>query len=201
MEAEANIEGAIKDSAFFCIYKSFFAITKKNLVKPIETYINWIMNNQMDNERIILKPKESSLSEISVKEITKIEIKSGYMNSDAETKSQSLNLTRTILKSLIKDVSYTDDFDEENFISAVLTLKFKQKEINKRETLNAAVRLVHDDDIIVTGKNGKRISGSNFFISVTRDIEKLASGRFNEKQIETEMRTILREVNDGKVVS
>ena len=125
----------------------------------------------------------------------------GYMNSDAETKSQSLNLTRTILKSLIKDVSYTDDFDEENFISAVLTLKFKQKEINKRETLNAAVRLVHDDDIIVTGKNGKRISGSNFFISVTRDIEKLASGRFNEKQIETEMRTILREVNDGKVVS
>lgn len=48
MEAEANIEGAIKDSAFFCIYKSLFAITKKNLVKPIETYINWIMNNQMN---------------------------------------------------------------------------------------------------------------------------------------------------------
>lgn len=65
-----------------------------------------------------------------------MEIADGYINSRNETKTQSINLTNQLLK-LLLDVKGKKDFDEENFISAKLTLKFKQKEINKEKSLSS----------------------------------------------------------------
>lgn len=111
-----------------------------------------------------------------------------------------MTLTNQLLR-LLLDVKGKKDFDEENLISAKLTLKFKQKEINKEKSLDTALKIIDDENITVIGKNGRRIRGSEYLITAVRKIEKLESGIFNEQEIETEMRQILKDINNGKMVS
>ena len=151
-------------------------------------------------EKIIFLPKKNTATEISIKEIKSVEIADGYINSRDETKSQSMTLTNQLLR-LLLDVKGKKDFDEENLISAKLTLKFKQKEINKEKSLDTALKIIDDENITVIGKNGRRIRGSEYLITAVRKIEKLESGIFNEQEIETEMRQILKDINNGKMVS
>lgn len=148
----------------------------------------------------LIQPKKNTATEISIKEIKSVEIADGYINSRDETKSQSMTLTNQLLR-LLLDVKGKKDFDEENLISAKLTLKFKQKEINKEKSLDTAFKIIDDENITVIGKNGRRIRGSEYLITAVRKIEKLESGIFNEQEIETEMRQILKDINNGKMVS
>lgn len=148
----------------------------------------------------LIQPKKNTATEISIKEIKSVEITDGYINSRDETKSQSMTLTNQLLR-LLLDVKGKKDFDEENLISAKLTLKFKQKEINKEKSLDTALKIIDDENITVIGKNGRRIRGSEYLITAVRKIEKLESGIFNEQEIETEMRQILKDINNGKMVS
>lgn len=148
----------------------------------------------------LIQPKKNTATEISIKEIKSVEIADGYINSRDETKSQSMTLTNQLLR-LLLDVKGKKDFDEENLISAKLTLKFKQKEINKEKSLDTALKIIDDENITVIGKNGRRIRGSEYLITAVRKIEKLKSGIFNEQEIETEMRQILKDINNGKMVS
>ncbi len=148
----------------------------------------------------LIQPKKNTATEISIKEIKSVEIADGYINSRDETKSQSMTLTNQLLR-LLLDVKGKKDFDEENLISAKLTLKFKQKEINKEKSLDTALKIIDDENITVIGKNGRRIRGSEYLITAVRKIEKLESGIFNEQEIETEMRQILKDINNGKMVS
>lgn len=148
----------------------------------------------------LIQPKKNTATEISIKEIKSVEIADGYINSRDETKSQSMTLTNQLLR-LLLDVKGKKDFDEENLISAKLTLKFKQKEINKKKSLDTALKIIDDENITVIGKNGRKIRGSEYLITAVRKIEKLESGIFNEQEIETEMRQILKDINNGKMVS
>lgn len=148
----------------------------------------------------LIQPKKNTATEISIKEIKSVEIADGYINSRDETKSQSMTLTNQLLR-LLLDVKGKKDFDEENLISAKLTLKFKQKEINKEKSLDTALKIIDDENITVIGKNGRRIRGSEYLITAVRKIEKLESGIFNEQEIETEMRQILKDINNDKMVS
>ena len=148
----------------------------------------------------LIQPKKNTATEISIKEIKSVEIADGYINSRDETKSQSMTLTNQLLR-LLLDVKGKKDFDEENLISAKLTLKFKQKEINKEKSLDTALKIIDDENITVIGKNGRRIRGSEYLITAVRKIEKLESGIFNEQEIETEMRQILKDINTDKMVS
>ena len=148
----------------------------------------------------LIQPKKNTATEISIKEIKSVEIADGYINSRDETKSQSMTLTNQLLR-LLLDVKGKKDFDEENLISAKLTLKFKQKEINKEKSLDTAIEIIDDENITVIGKNGRRIRGSEYLITAVRKIEKLESGIFNEQEIETEMRQILKDINNDKMVS
>lgn len=148
----------------------------------------------------LIQPKKNTATEISIKEIKSVEIADGYINSRDETKSQSMTLTNQLLR-LLLDVKGKKDFDEENLISAKLTLKFKQKEINKEKSLDTALKIIDDENITVIGKNGRKIRGSEYLITAVRKIEKLESGIFNEQEIETEMRQILKDINNGKMVS
>lgn len=148
----------------------------------------------------LIQPKKNTATEISIKEIKSVEIADGYINSRDETKSQSMTLTNQLLR-LLLDVKGKKDFDEENLISAKLTLKFKQKEINKEKSLDTALKIIDDENITFIGKNGRRIRGSEYLITAVRKIEKLESGIFNEQEIETEMRQILKDINNDKMVS
>lgn len=200
-ESSASNEGSIRYSSFFCIYKNLIILTNRIVtLKALQTYVNWLMEQNGFSSKITFIPKKNTATELPVKEIKSVEIAEGYINARNETKTQSINLKDNLLKMLL-DVKGKKDFDEENLISAKLTLKFKQKEINKEKNLNAALKIIDDENIIIIGKNGKRIRGSQYLITAVRKIEKLKSGIFNEQEIETEMRKVLKDINNGKVVS
>ncbi|WP_297645872.1 hypothetical protein [uncultured Treponema sp.] len=200
-ETSSSNEGFIKASSFFCVYKNLLILTNRIVtLKALQSYVNWLMEKNGFLEKIIFLPKKNTATEISIKEIKSVEIADGYINSRDETKSQSMTLTNQLLR-LLLDVKGKKDFDEENLISAKLTLKFKQKEINKEKSLDTALKIIDDENITVIGKNGRRIRGSEYLITAVRKIEKLESGIFNEQEIETEMRQILKDINNGKMVS
>lgn len=201
-ESNKNSEGSIKTSSFFCIYKTLLAVTnKQQTIKPLEVYVNWLLEKDSRGiGRIRFIPKKNTATLVPVQDIKSVQISGDYINAKDETKSKALSLTSQLLKMLL-DVKGKKDFDEENLISAILTLKFKQKEIKKEQALDAAFRITDDENIIVTGKDGNRIRGSQYLITAVKNIEKLKNGIFNEQEIETAMRQILKDVKNGKLVS
>ena len=201
-ESRDNSVGSIKISSFFCIYKTFLVITnKKQTLKPLENYVNWFLEQKGINDgRISFIPKKNTATVLPIHDIKSVQINDGYINAIDEIKSQSMHLKESILKKLM-DVKGIKDFDEENLVSAILTLKFKQKNIKKEKALDTALKIIDDDNIIIIGKNGRRIRGSQYLVSVVRKIEELKDDIFNEQEIETEMRKILKDIESGKVVS
>ena len=67
--------------------------------------------------------------------------------------------------------------------------------------LDTALRIVDSDDVIITSKDNKRIRGTEYLMRLVRVIEQTSLGYYNEQQIETEMRAILKAVKDGQLVS
>ncbi|MGL4986250.1 MAG: hypothetical protein ACRC5H_03825 [Treponemataceae bacterium] len=203
VESSENAEGSIKNYSFFCIYKNLLAITnQRNAIKSFEIYVNWILEkNSKKNTGIGFYPKKNTINTIPIKEIKSVQISSDYINAKDELKTEAVKLTSSVLKDFFTDVKGKKDFDQENLVSAILTLQFKTKEINKEKALEAALKITDDDNIIITGKNGKRIKGSSYLVTAIRRIEKLKTGIFNEKEIETEMRSILKDVINDKVVN
>lgn len=201
-ESKDASEGSISRSSFFCIYKNLLALTSRQYTqKALENYINWMLDNHNpQNKHIKFIPKKNTATSIPIKEIKSVQFQEGFINGMSDMKTRTMSITSQLLRTLL-DVKGTQDFDEENLVSAVLTLKFKQKEINKEKALDAAFRIVDDENIVVIGKNGKRFRGSQFLISKTMKIEKLTTGIFNEKEIETFMRNVLKSVENGEMVS
>lgn len=66
--------------------------------------------------------------------------------------------------------------------------------------LDTALRLVDNDSVIITGKQGRRIKGTQYLIRAIRRFEQTGTDYYNEKAIETAMREIIKAVRDGKVV-
>lgn len=201
--AQNSSEGSIKSSSFFCIYKTLLTSTSGiKTIKYLETYINWLLDkNQIKKGRIVFKVKKNSMTKIPIKEIRSVKINGDYINAKSETKIQSMNLTASLLHGFL-DIKGTKTFDEENIVSATLTLKFKQNIIAKENALDAALKIIDDDNIVITGKNGKTIKGSEYKMTFDRKIEKLKNGLFNEQEINSTMRGILKEViNNAKVES
>lgn len=201
-ESNDTSEGSIRKSSFFCVYKNLLVLTNKQYTqKALENYINWMLDNyNPQNKHIKFIPKKNTATSIPIKEIKSIQFQEGFINGMSDMKTRTMDITSKLLRPLL-DVKGPQDFDEENLVSAILILKFKQKEINKEKALDAAFRIVDDESIIVTGKNGKKFHGSQFLISKTMKIEKLTTGIFNEKEIETFMRDVLKSVENGELVS
>jgi len=200
-ESSDTNEGSIKTSSFFCIFKNLLVITNRQMtLKALQNYVNWLMEKNGILEKITFIPKKNTASEIPINDIKAIEIAGEYIKSKDETKTQVIDLTSKILRPLL-DVKGKKDFDEENLVSAKLTLKFKRKEINKEKALDVALKITDDENIVIISRSGKKIHGSEYLVTAVRSIEKVKDDIFNEKAIETEMRQILKDVNSGKMVS
>ena len=111
------------------------------------------------------------------------------------------NLKDNVLKKFMNDIKSVDDFNMEDIVSATLTLKFNRKKLQKEKALDTALKIIDSEDIIINGRNGKRIRGTEFFVKATRKIEKSGKNLYNEMQIETEMHDILKKVQCNEVVS
>lgn len=63
-----------------------------------------------------------------------------------------------------------------------------------------ALRLVDSEDVIITGRNGKKLRGSSYLLNVSRNIESTGKGLYNVPEIEGVMHDIIRDVEAGKMV-
>ena len=83
----------------------------------------------------------------------------------------------------------------DNLVKAYLVLKLNRKEVEKNKTLQVALKLIDDNNIIVTGKNGQRVTGQQISVIEERQIELTSDGVVNEFMLEQEMKQIAKEYN------
>ena len=76
-----------------------------------------------------------------------------------------------------------------------------QTDKNNSAALDTALRLIDNDSITITGKNGKVIKGTEYTLRVVRDFETSATGYYNEKAIESEMRIIIKKLKNNEMVA
>ena len=90
----------------------------------------------------------------------------------------------------------------EDIISATLVLQIDKNKLKKEnsDVLNTALRLVDSENIIIIGKNGKRIKGTAYLTKAFRQFKNIRGLRYNEQEIEDEMRKIIKDVKHGELV-
>ena len=206
-QAEEGSAGSIKEYAFFCMYSNVLIMSSaRTNRRSLENYFNWLLREAKKpvSECDFVAQKRTE-DQISMGDITDIQIQEGYFQDKAQTpeaRSRFLNIKRTLIKSLILDIDGTEDIDFEEILSATLHIKLKRREAKKRneKSLDTLLKVMDSDDIMIRGRNGRRIRGTAYLVKVVREIEH--TGRnFNEPEIDSEMRKILKDVVNGKVVN
>jgi hypothetical protein len=108
-----------------------------------------------------------------------------------------------MVKVFFDDVKDLRDLEIEDIINATLTLTINKKQLgkNNKAALDTALRLIDNDSITITGKNGQTLKGTEYTLRVTRNFEPTATGYYNEKAIEGEMRKIIKAVKNNEMVT
>jgi hypothetical protein len=103
---------------------------------------------------------------------------------------------------LLNDTKSLEEFDAKDVVDATIILKFNKRKLKEGNTtaLDTALRLIDNGSIVITGKNGKRLKGTEYLIKVVRNFEPTNAGQYNERAIETEMRGIIKAVKNGEMV-
>ncbi len=204
-ESSGKSEGSIKTSSFFCIHKTLLAVThSRTTVRPLETYVNWLFKKRDEHDNYCcFVPKKNTAAEIPLRNIKSIQLGEAFMNAKLDTRTEIVNLKSNLFKKFLNDVKSVSDLNDEELLSAVLTLKFNKKKMKgeNAKALDTALKIVDSEDVVITGKDGKRIRGTQFLVKAVRPVEKLKNGLFNEQEIESEMSKILKAVENGEVVS
>ena len=204
-EAQKGSAGSIHDKVFFCMSGDLMLMTSAwTNRKALETYIDWILrekSNQDIQARFV--PKKNTAKTIPIKDIQSIKVSDTYLNARAETKKETFNLTREIVKLLFHDVKNLRDLEIDDIINATLTLTINKRELRKNNTvaLDTALRLIDNDSITITGKNGQTLKGTEYTLRVVRNFEPIATGYYNEKAIEGEMRIIIKAIRNNEMVT
>lgn len=198
-EASEKSAGTVRDSVFFALRGRYLVMTSVHSnKKALLNYLRWVARENGTSSDFVFNPVYNSTTEIPMKEIRSIKLADSYINSALQTKS--FNLKNTLLKQLFSDVDSIGRCDWEDIVSATLTIKINKKELEKQNALNTALRLVDSEDVIITGRNGKKLRGSSYLLNVSRSIESTGKGLYNVPEIEGVMYDIIRDVEAGKMV-
>lgn len=202
--AQEGSAGSVRDKAFFCMCGNLMVMSSsKNNRGALETYINWILcNNLNDSQQCKFVPRKNTADTVPIKDISSIQFLDTYLNGKQDIQKTSLQLKKGLLQSLLNDVATIRDFDIQDIISATLLLRINKKQLKKNNSavLDTALRLVDNENVIITGKQGRRIKGTQYLIRVVKKFERTAASYYNERAIETAMREIIKAVRDGQVV-
>jgi hypothetical protein len=203
-EAEKGSAGSIRDKVFFCMSGDLMLMTSAWANrKALETYIDWVLREKADQDiQARFVPKKNTAKTIPIKDIQSIKIADAFLSGNVETKKETFNLTREIVKLLFHDVKNLRDLELDDIINATLTLTINKRELRKNNTaaLDTALRLIDNDNIIITGKDGQTLKGTEYTLQMKRAFEPVASGYYNEKAIESEMRIIIKKIRNNEVV-
>ena len=198
-EASENSAGTVKDSAFFAIRDNLLVLTSAHSnKKAFLTYLRWLGREYGFGSDFDFKPVYNTANEIPIKDIKSIQLADAYINSRLQ--SETFKLKNEVIKSFFSDAGSLAAFDWENIVSATLLVKLKKSELKKQNALDAAMRLTDSEDVVIVGKNGKRIKGSDFVVKVERKIENTENGMYNVPEIEGVMYDIINAVKAGEVV-
>jgi hypothetical protein len=204
-QAREGSAGSIKEKVFFCLYENLIVISSAyRNEKALETYCHWLFREKAGKDLdFCFYPKMKTTDKIKIKNIQSIKIADTYLRGKAETKREAFALNKKLLKIIVDDIDTTEDFDINDIASATLEIKFKIRDIKKENAavLDAALRFVDDDNIVIKDKTGNTIRGSELIIKVTRNFETFEKGLYNEQAIETEMRKIIKAVRNNEMVS
>jgi hypothetical protein len=204
-EAQKGSVGSIHDKVFFCMSGDLLLMTSAwSNRKALETYIDWILREKTDQDiQARFVPKKNTAETIPIKDIQSIKVSDTYLNTKTETKSETFNLTREIVKLLFNDVKDLRDLEIDDIINATLTLTINKRQLRKNNSaaLDTALRLIDNDSITITGKNGKTLKGTEYTLRVVRNFETTATGYYNEKAIEGEMRKIIKAIKNNEMVT
>lgn len=197
--AREDNAGSIKSIAFFCLYGHTLVMANAhNNSKALKAYLtSFLEKNGEADIRLefvqLIKPVEA----LGTNEIKSIEIRDGaYLNpkfSNPGIKTKLKELTSDIISKVFEGLIPESDLD--NLVKAYLVLKLNRKEVEKNKTLQVALKLIDDNNIIVTGKNGQRVTGQQISVIEERQIELTSDGVVNEFMLEQEMKQIAKEYN------
>lgn len=188
-------EGIIKDYWYFCMYKNKLLINCGRYVRPFQTYINWLIN---DNELYECRPVITMQEDLQLGNIKNISINDKYLSArDNEPTVRQLrktlrNFIPDLYKKLFDDV-LPEDINIQDIISAEILLKFKQingksKNEDYQNTLKAILKAGAVDDLVVTTKNNKVIRGAEIETTHSFDVELTEKAQLpNEETIKQEM--------------
>jgi hypothetical protein len=204
-EAQKGSVGSIHDKVFFCMSGDLMLMTSAwSNRKALETYIDWILRDKTDQDiQARFVPKKNTAKTIPIKDIQSIKISDTFLNTKAETKRETLKLTQEMVKLLFDDGKDLQDFEIDDIINATLTLTINKKQLgkNNKAALDTALRLIDNDSITITGKNGQTLKGTEYTLRVIRNFEPTNTGYYNEKAIEGEMRKIIKAVKNNEMVT
>ncbi len=197
--------GSIKDYIFFCIYEGYLIMTSaKNNRKALETYFNWLLReNKKGQYECSITPKHKTENTIPMGDIQKIQIAEGYFqNKLSKEETKILQVKRAVLQNMLKDIKDLKALELEDVLTATIHLKINKKELKKKDgkALDTLLRIVDSEDVIIKGKGAKTLKGTDYLIKIERQFEHIGKS-FNEPEIETEMRKILKDIDNGKVVN
>ena len=204
-EAQKGSAGSIHDKVFFCMSGDLLLMTSAwSNRKALETYIDWLLREKTDQDiQARFVPKKNTAKTIPLKEIQSIKVSDTYLNSITETKRETFNLTHEIVKLLFIDVKDLRTLEIDDIVNATLTLTINKRQLRKNNAaaLDTALRLIDNDSITITGKNGQILKGTEYTLRLIRNVEPTATGLYNEKAIEGEMRKIIKAIRNNEVVT
>ena len=204
-EAQKGSAGSIHDKVFFCMSGDIMVMTSaRSNRKALETYIDWILRDKTEQDiQARFVPKKNTAKTIPIRDIQSIKIADAFLNTKAETKKETFNLTQEMVKVFFNDIKDLQSHEIEDIIHATLTLTINKKQLgkNNKAALDTALRLIDNDSITITGKNGKTLKGTEYTLRVVRFFEPTTSGYYNEKAIEGEMRRIIKAIRNNEMVN
>lgn len=200
-QANEDNAGSIKSIAFFCLYGHTLVMENAhNNLKALKTYLTaFLEKNGEPDIRLdfaqMIKPVEA----LGTTEIKSIEIRDGaFLNpklAGSAFKTRMKEITSEVLTHLFGGLIPENELD--NLVKAYLILKLNRKEAEKNKTLQTALTMVDDANVIVTGKNGQKVTGREISVIEERKIEFTSEGVVNEFMLEQEMKQIAKEYNSN----
>lgn len=186
-------EGIVKDYYYFCLYKNKLLINCGRSIKPFQTYINLLINdnNLYECRPVIIKEMDLELSNIK-----SISINENYLSQ--KNNENTITELKTTLNNFINkipnlfDVVLPNNINIKDIISAEILLKFKNnngrsKKENYHDTLKSLLKAGVTDDLVIRTKNNKVYRGSEIEASYSFDVELTKTQLPNEENIKQEM--------------
>ena len=172
-----------------------------NIVKGIETYINWLLESHIFEFPPIVVPKP----EMKLSELKNITFSNPTRNNRTERKSFwfSKENLKSVVDYIFKDSKNLDMIDLEQLISAELILKLnKPKGMTDEEyqrKYSSILKPIADlESVSFKSKDGKNINAKDLMLAKTVDIETTNTGFVSENQLNIEMAKFLDEIKNAK---